>query len=262
MMTDPERILVVDDEENLCAIITEALTSHGYQVCTASNPQDALRACEQAGFALALIDLKLPGPMDGIGLLTEIHKRWPQIIVILMTGYGTLDSAIAALRQGAFDYLTKPASLAQIIESAERGLAKRRDDMRRGKLIANLETTLSELKHQNSSGQTAPAADRLIRADTLLIDRQKRLAARDNQSLELTPTEFDLLDYLARHANRVVTASELVKVIQGYDLAEVDARPLVRVHIQRLRQKLEDDADHPRFILNERGKGYRFVGGT
>lgn len=262
MLTNPEHILVVDDEENLCAIITDALSSHGYQVRTASNPQDALRACEQTVFALALIDLKLPGPMDGIGLLTEIHKRWPQIIVIVMTGYGTLDSAIAALRQGAFDYLTKPASIAQIIESAERGLAKRRDDMRRGKLIANLETTLSELKSHNSSGQTELAADRLIRTETLVIDRRKRLVVRDNQSLELTPTEFDLLEYLARNANRVVTARELVKVIQGYDLAEMDARPLVRVHIQRLRQKLEDDADNPRFILNVRGKGYRFVGGT
>ncbi|CAG1011225.1 Transcriptional regulatory protein KdpE [Anaerolineae bacterium] len=261
-MTNPEHILVVDDEENLCAIIADALTSHGYQVRTASNPQDALRACEHDVFALALIDLKMPGPLDGIGLLTEIHKRWPQIIVIVMTGYGTLDSAIAALRQGAFDYLTKPARITQIIESTERGLTKRRDDLRRGKLIANLETTLSELKSHNSSGQTELAADRLIRTETLVIDRQKRLVVRDNQSLELTSTEFDLLEYLARNANRVVTARELVKVIQGYDLAEMDARPLVRVHIQRLRQKLEDDADNPRFILNVRGKGYRFVGGA
>jgi DNA-binding response OmpR family regulator len=69
-----------------------------------------------------------------------------------------------------------------------------------------------------------------------------------------------VLDYLARHKDRIVTSCELVKAIQGYDLTEVDARPLVRVHIVRLRQKLEDDPEHPRIVLNVRGKGYRFAG--
>jgi two-component system KDP operon response regulator KdpE len=86
------------------------------------------------------------------------------------------------------------------------------------------------------------------------------LVARDNQVLTLTSTEYDVLDYLARHANRIVTTRELVKAIQGYDLTEKEARPIIRVHIQRLRDKLEDDPAHPQYILNVRNKGYRFVG--
>jgi len=113
-------------------------------------------------------------------------------------------------------------------------------------------------------GESNPALagvkDRFAKTATLMIDRQKRIVVRGDMLLELTGTEFDVLDYLAQHAERVVTASELVRATQGYDLMEADARPLVRVHIQRLRQKLEDDPTNPRFIVNVRGRGYRFVG--
>ena len=260
-MTNPTAsILVVDDEETICTIVVEALTSQGHHVQAAATSEQALRAFEATPFDLVLLDLKLPGALDGIGLLTEIRRRWAATVVIMLTGYGTLDSAITALRAGAFDYLTKPVSVAQIIESADRGLVKQRENARRQQLIAHLEDTLRELKSESKTPHAEPAvAQRFARTATLVIDRHKRLVVRGNEPLELTATEFDLLDYLARHADRVVTASELVKTTQGCDVLEVEARPIVRVHIQRLRQKLGDDPENPRYILNVRGKGYRFV---
>jgi DNA-binding response OmpR family regulator len=260
MTRSPASILVVDDEETIRTIIADALTLQGHHVHTAASAEQALDACESTLCDLVLLDLKMPGGMDGIALLTEIRRRWPSAVVIVLTGYGTLDSAITALRAGAFDYLTKPASITQIVESAERGLAKQREEARRQQLIVRLEDTLHELKREGKTPPAQPeATQRFAQTASLVIDRHKRLAVLGSQPLELTAMEFDLLDYLARHADRVVTASELVKAMQGYNLAEEEARPMVRVHVQRLRQKLGDDSDNPRYILNVRGKGYRFI---
>lgn len=257
----PASILVVDDEETIRTIIAEALTARAYRVQVAATSDQALRACETTPFDLVLLDLKIPGAMDGLAILATIRQRWTQTIVIMLTGYGTLDSAITALRAGAFDYLTKPVSVAQIIESVERGLDKQREEARRQQLIAHLETTLNALKNEDQAVPAAPqVSQRFAQTATLVIDRQKRLVVRGNEPIELTATEFDILDHLARAADRVVTASELVKATQGCDVADVDARPMIRVHIQRLRQKLGDDPDNPHYILNVRGKGYRFVG--
>jgi two-component system KDP operon response regulator KdpE len=256
-----ERILIVDDEKTIRMVIADALEAQGYQINTAASPAEALDIFNTTPCDLALIDLKIPGPMDGIGLLKELRQRSPQTIVIMLTGFATFDSAIAAMREGAFDYLTKPASITQIIESVQRGLAKRREDIQRQQLIAQLEQTLHALRVENEKIQSPiDVSERFTRTATLVIDRYKRLVIHGTDLLDLTSTEFDILDYLARHADRVITASELVKATQGYDLSEADARPLIRVHIQRLRQKLEDDPENPRFIATIRGKGYRFVG--
>lgn len=256
-----EHLLVVDDEKAIRMVIGDALENAGFQVQTAANPTQALALCKEQTFDLALIDLKMQGAMDGLDLLKQLRHLSPSTVVIVLTGFGTLDSAIAAMREGAFDYLTKPASIAQIIESVEHGLSKRRDELRRQQLIHQLEDTLRALKIEGEQNvQPTNVEERFAKSGTLVIDRRKRIAVRGDTPLELTGTEFDILDYLAQHADRVITASELVHATQGYDLMELDARPLVRVHIQRLRQKLEDDPLQPQFIVNIRGKGYRFVG--
>ncbi|MCX7838778.1 MAG: response regulator transcription factor [Anaerolineae bacterium] len=259
MTTQAASILVVDDEDTIRTIITDALTQHGYNVQDAATSDQALRLCETTPFDLVLLDLKIPGAMDGLDLLKVIRRRWSQTVVIMLTGYGSLDSAINALRAGAFDYLTKPVSTTQIVESVERGLEKHREELRRQQLVTHLEATLQALKTANLLS-TPPLDQRFTHTATLTIDRHKRLVVRGDELIELTATEFDILDYLARAADRIVTASELVKATQGYELMEQDARPMIRVHIQRLRQKLGDDPEHPRYILNVRGKGYRFIG--
>ena len=256
-----ERLLVVDDEKSIRLVISETLQAQGWRVETAADPAGALRICTREPIDLALVDLKMPGPMDGIDLLVEMQTRWASMIVIMMSGYGTLDSAIRALRQGASDYVTKPASMSQIIESVERGLAKRRDQVRHHQLIAQIEDTLRELKQDRALDQSADGLphDRFIQTPRLTLDRQKRLVVRGTTPIELTATEFDLLDYMANHSDRVVTAGELVKATQGIELPEKTARPIIRVHIRRLRQKLEDDPDHPQILLTVHSKGYRFA---
>lgn len=262
-MKHAERILVVDDEKTVRTVVAEALEAQGFSAETAASPAEALRAFDQTAFALALVDLNMPGSMDGIALLTEIHRRWPQTLVIILTGYGTLDSAIKALRQDACDYLTKPASMAQIIASVERALARYREEARLLKLVANLEEAMGDLKRASPGLPSTESSvrERFAQMARLTIDRQKRLVVQGNELLDLTATEFDYLDYLVTHSDRVITAQELIRAVQGYDdVVEADARPIVRVHIQRLRQKLGDDPENPRYIQNVRGKGYRFTG--
>lgn len=253
-------ILVVDDEKTIRTVVSEALRRKGHIAQLAANADDALRLLEYSSFDLALIDLKMPGKLDGLGLLNEMSRRWPQMVVIVLTGYGTLDSAIAAIRQGAHDYILKPVDLAQIVASVERGLAKRGEEAAREDMIDRLEEMVRGLRRQS----TAPRAERSpsewsFDSPALKIDHRRRLAIRNGEELSLTAAEFDLLEYLARNVERVVTAAELIKATQGFDVSEAEARPLVRVQIQRLRRKLEENPDHPRHILNVRGVGYRFV---
>jgi DNA-binding response OmpR family regulator len=263
-METAELILVVDDEETIRIVVGDALQALGYRVHTAANAEQALQAYAKTAFDLALIDLKMPGAMDGMGLIAEIRRQSSKMGIIVMTGYGTLESAVAALRQGACDYIAKPASLAQIVESVQRGLAKKHEDARHQQLIEDLEQTLHKLKQEVDSSSTDAATAATpgspTHQNTLTMDRHMRTVRKNEEELGLTATEFDLLDYLMTHADRVVMPSELAKEILGYDLDEPDARPIVRVHIQRLRQKLDDDPVQPQYVLNVRAKGYRFIG--
>jgi two-component system KDP operon response regulator KdpE len=255
------RILIVDDEKTIRKVLSEALQGHNFIVSSVGCSEEALCALEQGNFDLVLLDLKLPGTLDGLDLLREIHSRWRHIVIIMLTAYATIDSAVLALREGAYDYLTKPASIPQILESIESGLAKQHEETRRVQLISRLEQTLEELKADEQNSQIeSNVAERFTKTSTLLIDRKKRLAVRGTQPITLSATEFDVLDYLIQHSDRVVNASQVLRAVQGYEVTETDARPILRVHIQRLRQKLEDDADNPKYILNVRGRGYRFVG--
>ena len=170
-----------------------------------------------------------------------------------------LDSAIRALRQGAFDYLLKPAQPRAIIEVVERGLAKRQEYLRRQDLVGLMEQTVEAFKHsttQPASALVAPKTTNQQRAGDILVDVQRREARLGDRLLDLTPTEFDTLVYLVQHVERVVSCRDLVKAVHGYDTTEHAARPIMRVHVHRLRQKLETDAAHPEHLLTIRSAGY------
>ncbi|MBI5029133.1 MAG: response regulator transcription factor [Chloroflexi bacterium] len=254
-------ILVVDDEKIIRTVITEALKREGYGALAACDAGEALRLCEQNKFDLALIDLKMPGKMDGIGLLQEIHRRWITLPVIVLTGYGTLDSAIAAIRNGAIDYIPKPAELLQIVQSVQRGLEKGRQEAYREQVIRRLEEIMRGVRETwQPNRHRIPSSERFIKTSSLAIDRYRRIVMRNGTEIALTDTEFELLEFLIRHSDQVLTAQELLQGIQGYTVTENEARPIVRVQIQRLRRKLEEDPDHPRHVLTVRGRGYRIVG--
>lgn len=261
-MESTTNIIIVDDEKTIRMVLGDAFTAEGYLVQTATSAEEAIEAFVQTRFDLALVDLRMPGTMNGLDLLKEIHRNYPHTIVIMLTAYASMDSAIQALREGAYDYLVKPTSISLIISTVERGLAKRRKEIRLLEILGEMESMVLELRRElgtGASNEDDPAA-RFIQTSHLTIDRQKRLVVRGDQPITLTETEFEILDFLAHNPDQVVTASELTKSVQGYDLTDEAARPLIRVHIRRLRQKLEEDPDRPRFILNVRGKGYRFAG--
>src|SRR5437763_16060681 len=119
------RILIVDDDPFICRQLEELYTTQQYAVSTAPNATEALRLRGAHDFSLAVVDLKIPGT-DGIGLTREIRDRWPDLDVIMITGYASIEGAVEAIKQGASDYITKPFQKEEILLTTEKVLEKRR----------------------------------------------------------------------------------------------------------------------------------------
>ncbi|HEX5688827.1 MAG TPA: response regulator, partial [Roseiflexaceae bacterium] len=129
-MRQPAKILVVDDERSVRMMLETALRAQGYRVQSVASGHEAREQLKSEEFDLLLLDLQL-GDTDGIELLREAKKQWPATEVILLTAHGSINSAIAALRHGAFDYLLKPAQIQDIRERVERGLEQRHTTQQR-----------------------------------------------------------------------------------------------------------------------------------
>jgi DNA-binding NtrC family response regulator len=132
------RVLVVDDEQPVQVTLKEVLSREGYEVLTASSGQEALQVMRDTAIDLVMVDLKMEG-MDGLALMGEIKQRWPATVLIILTGYATLESALKALRYGAHDYLLKPSGPEDIKRSVREGLEKRWREARRKDLLARIE---------------------------------------------------------------------------------------------------------------------------
>ncbi len=164
------------------------------------------------------------------------------------------------MRQGAHDYLLKPANVNEIMQSVKAGLDKRRRELRRRELLSIMQHTLAAIADETPLPPTEPpvASDRFLQVREVLVDQQKHLATLRGAPLELTPTEFKLLVFLLSHPDRVLGPQELVQEVQGYEADHWEARSIIRVHIRRLRQKLEPDPSNPVYIITVRGAGYMF----
>jgi DNA-binding response OmpR family regulator len=197
----------------------------------------------------------MPG-VSGLQVLETVQQTTPATIVILLTAHATVDSAIRALRQGAFDYLLKPAQPKTIIEVVERGLAKRQEYARRQNLVGLMEQTVEAFKRNEMVVGAKVAEKTVLSAGDISVDLGRREARLDDRLLDLTPTEFDTLIHFIRHADSVVSCRDLVKAVHDYDTTEHAARPIMRVHIHRLRQKIEVDAANPKRLVTVRSAGY------
>ena len=256
------RLLIADDERTTRLSLSEIFTLRGAHVTTAADGQEALSQLREAAYDLVLLDLKMPG-MTGLQVAEETQRMSPGTVIILLTAHASVDSAITALRQGIFDYLLKPAQPRAIVEVVERGLVKRQEYLRRQNLVGLMEQTVSALKGGEPSPaerpQSLPVVTGPIHIGPILVDLQRREAQVSAQPIILTPTEFDTLAYLVQHADRVVSCRELVRAVHGYDTTEHEARPIMRVHIHRLRQKIESDPEQPERLLTVRAAGYMLV---
>ena len=260
------RILIVDDETAVRASLRKAVAQEGLIVEEARSGEEALGMLSRLPFELVLTDIRMEG-VSGLDLLAQIRNRWPDTEVILLTGYASLESAIQALRQGAHDYLVKPASIHEVRASVREGLEKRQEAIRRRELLARLREGILELSREQGEGPASglsgepsgsreePVCDWLQVGD-LIVDKARYLVARAGNQVDLTSTEFRLLLCLLDNRGRVVRYQELVEKVHGYDCNLYEARQLIIPHVSNLRRKLRTRHDSPKLIENVRGVGY------
>jgi DNA-binding response OmpR family regulator len=269
-MTNSQKpaILIVDDDEETRAMLQVVLSRDEYDVTTAGSAEDALRKLSVLSYESVVVDLLLPN-MNGVQLLREIQRRWPDTVSIVLTAYPTLDTAVAALRAGAHDYLSKPCPPTEIRRSVEDGLSKRHGLIKRHELMRALEQQLMDglaALREEQAGRTrrlvqdpdpAPDTANIVRVGPFLIDRERHVALLGDAQLNLTPVEFEILATLAERAPAVLSPPELMRRALEYEVSEAEAGDMARWHIHHLRRKLEADGVASRLIQTVRGLGYR-----
>lgn len=238
-MDERLRTLVVDDEEGVRFFLSETLRRSGHHAVTAASGERALERLRDTPFDLVLLDLKLGGPVDGLRVLEAVRWRWPQTMVIMLTAHGSLDSALAAIREGVDHYLLKPVDAAQLRQAIQRVLERRKEQ-----------------------GTAVPLATRtrVLERGPFKVDLQAHQVMRDGEPLDLAPREFKLLVALMENAHRVISPPELVQTVMDYQPDHLhEARQIIRWYVHTLRRKVEPDPEEPRYIVNVRGVGYRFA---
>jgi DNA-binding response OmpR family regulator len=257
-MNQNARILLVDDEASIRLTLGALLERTGYDVTSAESGEQAVQLFERQPFDLLLTDLRMPG-IDGMQVVAAARQRQPDVAVIVLTGHGSLESAIDGLHQQIFDYLLKTSTPDQVIARVKAGLEARAQQQRQQQLLDVVGSALSELRSEQHSlgpNQLAIPSERTVTVGMFQLDTWRQEARLEGRTLALTPTEFRVLLCLAEHAGTMLSYTQLVRYAQGYDLGEIEASELIKPHIHHLRQKLEPDPCTPRYILNVRGKGY------
>jgi len=249
-------ILIVDDERATRHTLADLLHREGYRVVEAASGPEALDLLASQAFDLVMLDLKMP-EMDGTEVLQAARPQAPDTVFIILTAYGTLDSAMIAIRNGASDYLLKPSSPQEIVRAVDAGLAQRRHKLAREDAVTILEQALAGLKTAAPTPKTASTVERFLHISDVTVDTLRQLVVVCGRPMELTPTEYNILVYLLHHRGQVVSCRELVVRLHGYELDEVDARVVVRTHMHRLRHKLERYSSQSHIIDIVRGRGYR-----
>jgi len=229
-MPEPRRILVVDDEPQITRVLRTSLSSHGYDIRVANDGETALEIMKDWAPDLVITDLSMPN-MDGLELCRRLRTS-TQIPIIVLSVRGEERTKVQALDAGADDYVTKPFGIEEL-------LARVRASLRR--------TPAAE------AGQTS------IEIGDFRIDLAAHKVTVRKREVHLTPKEFDLLVYLARHAGKVVTHRALLGAIWGGQSTE--QVEYLRVFVGQLRKKLEPEAGSPRYIVTEPWVGYRFEPG-
>lgn len=277
-LVNAAHILVVDDEGPNRYSISKNLQKVGYTVTEAGSGAEALEQLGRFEFEVVLTDIKMPG-MDGVELLRHIRAESPDAVVILMTGYASLPSAVEALRLGAHDYFIKPGSMNDLRATIARGVERAKNVRRRRNLLEAIRNDVFELVRNDSEVMpvAAPVAASVMSVQMPSPNKWEEQEAPgtvmqlgpltvypgryqirvDDKEIDLTPTEFDLLLYLGAHGGRVVPCHELVREVRSYAVDEVEAREVIRPHISNLRKKLKDAGQNPDLIINVRGVGYR-----
>ena len=225
------KILVVDDDPTLLRFLQDFLREEKYSVIAAANGNEALRQAYREHPDLVVLDVMMPG-MDGWEVTARLREL-SDVPIILLTAKSSEADKLRGFGLGVDDYLTKPFSFAE--------------------LNARIQAVLNRARHK-------PLSERnILQIGDLEVDLDRREVRRAGQTLTLTPTEFRLLEVLARNAGKAVAETELVREVWGAYRQENTTT--VRRYIFLLRKKIEPQPDEPRYILTVRGYGYRLEGG-
>jgi DNA-binding response OmpR family regulator len=249
----PERpILVVDDDAKIVRLVRTYLERDGFSVVTAADGPGALDAIERHRPALVVLDLMLP-ELDGRAVIRAVRRddeAGATPILIISARGSTLDR-ITGLEDGADDYLPKPFSPAELV-------LRVKSILRRTGAAGPAAPASSATPARNPAAAptAAPPGPRTIAHADLVMDLDRYEVVRDGRSIELTRVEFRLLQALLEADGRVLTRDQLLDAVYGQDQSEVMDRT-IDVHIGRLRDKLGDDAEAPRYVATVRGVGYR-----
>jgi two-component system, OmpR family, response regulator len=217
------RLLVVDDEPNIAELLAASLRFAGFAVVTASNGAEAVAAAVEHRPDLVLLDVMLPD-VDGFVVLRRLRDAYRPVPVVFLTARDAGDDKVAGLTLGGDDYVTKPFSLEEV--------------------VARIRAVLRRAGHEAKT-------ERLTVGDVELDDESHEVR-RAGKPIDLSPTEFNLLRYLMRNAGRVVSKSQIIDVVWGYDF---DGDPnIVETYVSYLRRKLDDGDTSP--IHTVRGVGY------
>ncbi|MDZ7845101.1 MAG: response regulator transcription factor [Anaerolineales bacterium] len=252
------KILIVDDEKAVRESLEEILKLEDYQVEIASSGEKALELINENDYALVLLDLKMSG-IDGVEVMKQISRYAPETKVIILTGHGTLESAIEALRTGAEDYMLKPFEASTILDSIGRALSKNAQKKRKELLIEQLESSLDQLKDvEGITTPEMPSRRVITLPQGIMVDLERREMWRGGERAHLTPTEGKLLSVFLENRGRVMSHKEIVFLVQGYETSEWEAPEVLRPMISRLRKKLATFPDVEEWVENVRGTGYVF----
>ena len=224
----PDRILMIEDDEHLAAMVSEYLSSNGFEVVVAPRGERGLSALEAGGFEAVLLDVMLPD-LDGFEVCRRIRARG-DVPVLMLTARGDDTDRIVGLELGADDYLPKPFNPRE--------------------LLARLKAIL---RRRRAGTDLRP----VLRFGRLEIDREARQVRLDGAERPLTGHQFDLLVALAESAGRVLSRDALMERVRGDALEAFDRS--IDVHVSRIRAAIEDDPRHPRRVLTVRGAGYVFA---
>ncbi|MEG6616453.1 response regulator transcription factor [Peptococcaceae bacterium 1198_IL3148] len=230
-----KKILVVDDEENILELLKFNLEREGYQVITAKDGNRALELVRSEKPDLMLLDVMLP-EIDGLTLCRTINSdaETKEIPIIMLSARGEELDKVLGLEMGADDYITKPFSPRELVARVKARLRRH-----------NVDAASKDVVYSNK-----------LSIGGLVIDEDRFAVTINGYKQDLTPKEFELLRFLARHPGKVFSRDYLLEKIWGYDYTG-DSRT-VDVHIRHIRQKFEEAPESPQLIETVRGVGYRF----
>lgn len=249
------RVLLVDDEPDLCAAVDYSLRRAGYTVDVAVTGTDALAKARADKPDLIVLDIMLPG-MDGLVVCQRLRAE-SDVPILLLSAKGEEADRVTGLELGADDYLTKPFAMREL-------LARIAALLRRSRMLVGTGSVVGQGNAEPTSAfpalePAAPESGEQLRAGELTIDRARHQVTLRGRSIAMRPIEFELLHHFASHPGIVFSRGALLRAVWGYNYP-IETRT-VDVHVRWLRQKLEVDPSQPRWIETVRGIGYRFVAG-